>query len=114
MFSKHKDKTIDTSRQVEQILRNQKAQDDALRASRDQKMRQIAQCQDQISRMDQYAETAMVRGDERMARFYLEKKLQWKEQMLDLMEEAGIQPEESSEQPTVEPAETMTEHTPKE
>ena len=117
MFPMNTDKIIDTSRQgrkVEQELRNIKAQEDALRAARDKKLRQITQCQDQILRMDQYAETAMIRGDEKMARFYLEKKLQWKDQMLALMEEAGIRPEDLAKQTGQETAEDMTEHTPKE
>ncbi len=77
LFSGRKDDTKDFTayvRQMEEALRNMKAQTQAILAAEEKRKREAAQCQEQIEKMARYAAKAADQGDDGNARFFLEKK----------------------------------------
>lgn len=60
--------------QMQEVLRNMKAQTEAVLAAQDKRKRERIQCEEQIARMERYAEKAAAGGDDRNARIFLEKK----------------------------------------
>lgn len=77
-------------RRAEEQYRNQKAQTEAQKAILLKKKRQILECQEQIQRMDRYAERAVIEGQEEKAYRYLEQKQIWQERLVEMMQAAGI------------------------
>jgi len=77
-------------RQAEEQYRNQKAQAEAQKADLIKKQRKIQECQEQIRRMDRYAERALMEGQEKKAGIYLERKLEWENRLAAWIEDAGF------------------------
>lgn len=74
---KEKDTAADYERcvsRMQEALRNMKAQTEAVIAAQEKRKREIAQCRDQIARMERYAQKAAAEGNDRDAGFFLEKK----------------------------------------
>ncbi len=88
---------VKARRKTEEQLRNQKAQMEAQKAAVYKKQRQILECQEQIRRMDRYAERSLMEGQEKKAYQYLEQKQVWQNRLVELMEEAGISVESTSD-----------------
>ena len=93
--------TKDTSdvkerRKAEEQYRNQKAQAEAHKADLLKKQRKIQECQEQIQRLDRYAERCLLEGQEKKAGIYLERKVEWQERLAALIEEAGFAVKDSS------------------
>ena len=87
LFGGRKRETVDLDRYVNEMqeaLRNMKAQTEAVMAAQDKRRRELAQCQEEIAKMTRYAEKAASQGDEKNARFYLEKKVVLERQLADL------------------------------
>lgn len=61
-------------RDIEEDLRNVKAETAAVMASETKAKRDFAECQDEIAKMQKYAEKALLAGNESDARRFLEKK----------------------------------------
>lgn len=81
---------VKTRRKAEEQYRNQKAQTEAQKADLLKKQRKIQECQEQIQRLDRYAERCLMEGQEKKAGVYLERKVEWQNRLVDLIEEAGF------------------------
>ena len=81
---------VKARRKAEEQYRNQKAQAEAQKADLLKKQRKIQECQEQIQRLDRYAERCLLEGQEKKARIYLERKVEWQERLAALIEEAGF------------------------
>ena len=77
-------------RKAEEQFRNQKAQADAKKAEVLKKERKIRECQEQIRRMDHYAERCLMEGQEKKAAVYLERKIEWETRLAVLIQESGF------------------------
>lgn len=97
---------ITARRKAEEVYRNQKAQADARKEDLLKKQRKIRECQEQIQRLDRYAERALLEGQEQKAAVYLERKVEWESRLAAQIQEAGFHvsgemahdPQESQEQ----------------
>ena len=83
-------------RKAEEQYRNQKAHVEAQKADLLKKQRKIQECQEQIRRMDRYAERCLLEGQEAKAGVYLECKVEWQNRLAILIEEAGFQVTETA------------------
>ncbi len=81
---------VKTRRKAEEQYRNQRAHAEAQKADLLKKQRKIQECQDQIQRMDRYAERCLMEGQEKKAEVYLERKVEWQNRLAVLIEEAGF------------------------
>ena len=81
---------VKVRRKVEEQYRNQKAHAEAQKADLLKKQRKIQECQEQIRRMDRYAERCLMDGQEAKAGIYLERKLEWQNRLAEMIEEAGF------------------------
>lgn len=61
-------------REMQEALGNMKTQTEAVLAAQEKRKREIAQCEAEIAKMNRYAEKAVGEGNDRDARFFLEKK----------------------------------------
>ena len=77
-------------RKAEEQFRNQKAQAEAKKAELLKKERKIRECQEQIRRMDHYAERCLMEGQEQKAAVYLERKIEWETRLAVLIQESGF------------------------
>ena len=89
-------------RKAEEQHRNQKAHVEAQKADLLKKQRKIQECQEQIRRMDRYAERCLLDGQEAKAGVYLERKVEWQNRLAILIEEAGFQVTEAAVSGSVE------------
>ncbi len=71
-------------RQMQEALLNMKAQTEAVLAAGEKRKREIAQCEEQIAKMEKYAEKAVAGGQDSDARFFLEKKASLEKQLAGL------------------------------
>ena len=81
---------VKARRKAEEQYRNQKAQTEAQKADLLKKQRKIQECQEQIQRLDRYAERCLMEGQDKKAGIYLERKVEWQERLGALIEEAGF------------------------
>jgi len=81
---------IRVRRRIEEQYRNQAAHAEAQKADLLKKQRKIQECQEQIRRMDRYAERCLLEGEEKKASVYLERKVEWQERLEVLIHEAGF------------------------
>ena len=87
---KKKDETDQLDRYVRQIqeaLLNMKAQTEAVLAAQDKRKREIAQCEDQIAKMERYAAKAVSGDQDKDARFFLDKKAALQKQLEELQKQ---------------------------
>ena len=82
--------SVKERRQAEEQERTQKAHVEAQKADLLKKQRTIQECQEQIRRMDRYAERCLMEGQEKKAGVYLERKLEWETRLAILIQEAGF------------------------
>lgn len=75
-------------RQMQEALRNMKAQTEAVIAAQDKRRREIADCREQIAKMERYAEKAVAQGRENEAGFFLDKKKKLTAQLETLTRQA--------------------------
>ena len=61
-------------RQMQEGLRNMKAQTEAIAAAQEKRRREILQCEEEMDKMSRYAQKAVAENRESDARFFLEKK----------------------------------------
>ena len=87
---------VKARRKAEEQYRNQRAQAEAQKADLLKKQRKIQECQEQIQRLDRYAERCLLEGQEKKAGIYLERKVEWQERLAALIEEAGFAVKDSS------------------
>ena len=76
-------------REMQEMLRNMKAQTEAVIVAQDKKNRELAQCREQIIKMVRYAEKALHQNDEAGARFFLEKKAVLDRRLADLEQQVA-------------------------
>lgn len=81
---------VKARRKAEEQYRNQKAQAEAQKADLLKRQRKIQECQEQIRRLDRYAERCLMDGQEKKAGVYLERKVEWQNRLAVLIEEAGF------------------------
>lgn len=81
---------VKVRRKAEQQYRNQKAHAEAQKADLLKKQRKIQECEEQIRRMDRYAERCLLEGQEAKAGVYLERKVEWQNRLAEMIEEAGF------------------------
>ena len=81
---------VKARRKAEEQYRNQRAYSEAQKADLLKKQRKIQECQEQILRMDRYAERCLMEGQEKKAGVYLERKVEWQNRLTVLIEEAGF------------------------
>ena len=95
---------VEARRRAEEQYRNQKAQAEAQKADLLKKQRKIQECQEQIQRMDRYAERCLLEGQEEKAGVYLERKVEWENRLAVLIEESGfVVTDTSTSEPSGEP-----------
>ena len=90
---KKKDETDQLDRYVRQIqeaLLNMKAQTEAVLAAQDKRKREIAQCEDQIAKMERYAAKAVSGDQDKDARFFLDKKAALQKQLEELQKQEKV------------------------
>ncbi len=74
-------------RQMQEALLNMKAQTEAVLAAQEKRKREIAQCEDQIAKMERYAAKAVSGDQDKDARFFLDKKAALQKQLEELQKQ---------------------------
>lgn len=77
LFGGRKNESAELDRYVRQMqegLRNMKAQTEAIAAAQEKRRREILQCEEEMDKMSRYAQKAVAENRESDARFFLEKK----------------------------------------
>jgi len=75
-------------RQMQEALGNMKAQTEAVLAAQEKRRREMAQCDEQIAKMERYAAKASKEGRDSEARFFMEKKEALARQLAALRQQA--------------------------